>query len=653
MTRRDKIRFSRFVLGAFIMVTAPPVFANVAPMPDLIVNQVDARSRALSAHGVWNNESGGWRTKTEFVIDRASRMLTRREYTVWDPAPSRHLDFVWEPEPGTSTSGPKVSGSGRLLWRRPNRPPYDELADVSEFLGTLNSGKAEGFGIYRTSDGVTYRGMWHDGVMQGAGQLSYPNGDEYQGTFDGGVPSGSGRYVDSTGEIYEGSFVQGMRDGRGTTILPNGRSYNSVWHGGVEEPTSHFARLAQEGVTSGSSVSRIKDDIRLSIQLNQPIARNYVNGEADFNPKDFVTFSAFGTDRNIQIQPAIHRLMDVWKGTAPISLMADEELESTSGLYGVVSVTGTGLAPLDLSLQVQNHSTASVQITGAYIDVLRSFTDYQPAMQISVGSDNECVEFRQRKIYSPTIRVENFGWGAAINAEIEYSFVAPGTEAPQVFQERRQLGQIDRLTRVSFEDELHKAGMPKLPALPKRAISMWKNNRDYTSLEMAKLNNNSGSFYKFMNRINASFVAAKTFGSLSNRVKVVDGRLFLDVAGRISYDWVDADRQTHHRISPFRSELSLGQMPGGAECGEGSDYDLVRREPLMFKNDQSGYRLALPFDRSIPAGRIARYSVLLDARRASQHDFAFVLQFADGQELRSRPIHALFFRPRWAPDKKY
>src|SRR5262245_13296458 len=62
-------------------------------------------------------ETGEWRTKTQSVFDPAQRALLRRMYTVWDPAPSRNLDFVWIADSLADDQEGRVSGKGRLIWR--------------------------------------------------------------------------------------------------------------------------------------------------------------------------------------------------------------------------------------------------------------------------------------------------------------------------------------------------------------------------------------------------------------------------------------------------------------------------------------------------------------------------------------------------------
>ena len=65
---------------------------------------------------VWD-ERDQWRTKIQQVFDVRTRILTRRFYQVWDPEPSRDLDFLWTPDwPDTDQPG-RLNGSGHLVWR--------------------------------------------------------------------------------------------------------------------------------------------------------------------------------------------------------------------------------------------------------------------------------------------------------------------------------------------------------------------------------------------------------------------------------------------------------------------------------------------------------------------------------------------------------
>jgi hypothetical protein len=137
------------------------------------------------------------------------------------------------------------------------------------------------------------------------------------------------------------------------------------------------------------------------------------------------------------------------------------------------------------------------------------------------------------------------------------------------------------------------------------------------------------------------------FGSISPQVGLTDTSIFVDVAGTLDYVWQDSAAQAHARSSPYVVRLPLGHIKIEAECGEGGEPDVIAAKALEFRLDQSAYRLPIAFRRSIPAGRISQFAVTVHAAKSSQHQFAVVLQLADGSEIRSRPITLLYYVPSW------
>src|SRR5436190_19167931 len=112
-------------------------------------------------------EAGAWRTKTQQVFDPAERMLIRRMYMVWDPAPSRNLDFVWVANSIRDDREGKVNGEGRLIWRFKGKPAYDAASIFAEFRGAMKDGRAEGYGSYVDATGIAYKGEWKNGLTDG------------------------------------------------------------------------------------------------------------------------------------------------------------------------------------------------------------------------------------------------------------------------------------------------------------------------------------------------------------------------------------------------------------------------------------------------------------------------------------------------------
>src|SRR5262249_52865716 len=135
-------------------------------------------------------EPGEWRTRTQSVFDPAQRALLRRMYTVWDPAPSRNLDFVWIADSLADDQEGRVTGKGRLIWRFKGKPAYGPASIFAEFRGVMKDGRAEGYGSYRDATGLAYRGELKNGAMEGRGTLTLPGGEEYIGQMLAGRADG-------------------------------------------------------------------------------------------------------------------------------------------------------------------------------------------------------------------------------------------------------------------------------------------------------------------------------------------------------------------------------------------------------------------------------------------------------------------------------
>ena len=120
---------------------------------------------------------------------------------LWNPEPDEDQKVLWR---GECKDG-KAYGDGVAEWFFHQRPP--DLCECS-----LVDGKAEGMGIFRWSDGVTYVGEFKAGVIEGKGFIKYPDNEMYEGDFKNGYPDGWGVQMlpDNTqvmGKFKEGAFV--------------------------------------------------------------------------------------------------------------------------------------------------------------------------------------------------------------------------------------------------------------------------------------------------------------------------------------------------------------------------------------------------------------------------------------------------------------
>ena len=383
--------------------------------------------------------AGIWRTKSQLVFDPAERTLIRRMYMVWDPMPERDLDFVWIPDSLRGDKDGKVNGVGRLIWRFRGKPAYDPASIFAEYRGSMKDGRAEGEGGYFDATGISYKGAWKNGLMDGSGTLMLPGGDEYVGEMRAGKANGSGRYIDITGEIFEGSFIDGERDGLGTTILPNASSYRSRWAHGKETEDSRRLRIVQ----SGGQLAQVDGgDVRIGITVDRSKARDR---------RDLV-YAASSNSSRLTIQPENQRLMAMWKGKGEIQLNDGEE--GGTNEYGVFSLNRGQLLPLTLIFEVQNRSSASISVAGAYLAIDSSVSDLEPAIQF-----NRALTVCTDTPYKATFRAENFGWGAAENAEIRFAFANPNVSGPSRANVTKRVGAIARTANVDLEPELRAAGV--------------------------------------------------------------------------------------------------------------------------------------------------------------------------------------------------
>jgi hypothetical protein len=474
----------------------------------------------------------------------------------------------------------------------------------------MKDGRAEGQGRYFDITGISYKGEWKNGMMEGQGTLTLPSGDEYVGQMRAGKANGAGRYVDVTGEIFEGRFVDGQREGPGTTTLPNGSSYRSMWAKGKETEDSRSVRIAQ---TMAQRAPGGADDVRLAITVDRTGSR-----EGD------LLYAASSEGPQLTIRPDNQRLMDMWKGGAEIQLADDEEGGAGGGEYGVFSLTRGQVFPLTLAFEVQNRSSVPIQVAGAYLAVNSSVSDLQPAIQINRSLDT-CGGAQ----YRPKFKLENFGWGAAERSAMRFAFTNPKLDTrPTALGLSKSTGRIVNTVEVDLDAELRAAGVNTNTLRARSKSGFVCSSKEETAC---------------LQQLRSTGV----FGSIAPHIGLQDTDIFVSAAGMLDYGWQDSKGAPKSTSSPFNIRLPLGHVKIEAECGEGGQRDRIASNPLEFRLDQSSYRLPVAFQRSIPAGRTSRFTVAVRAGKASQHDFTVVLQLADGREITSRPVNLIYYVPRW------
>jgi len=99
----------------------------------------------------------------------------------------------------------------------------------SKYTGQFLNGLHEGNGKITLPNGNSYDGQFSRNRMQGEGTMIYSNGDKYIGSWFNNQMHGRGKYYFKTKERYEGDFKNGAFDGQGTMYYPDGAYYVGGW----------------------------------------------------------------------------------------------------------------------------------------------------------------------------------------------------------------------------------------------------------------------------------------------------------------------------------------------------------------------------------------------------------------------------------------
>ena len=136
-------------------------------------------------------------------------------------------------------------------------------------------------------------------------------------------------------------------------------------------------------------------------------------------------------------------------------------------------------------------------------------------------------------------------------------------------------------------------------------------------------------------------------GNLANYVYTKDNQLLTNVSGSVRYDWTDFDKNTNHRVSPFKvvSRLLFFETGGGPECGAAGPVERNER-PVKLSVDRRGYRIPLEWQRQLKSRQISSFALSLAAEKSSHHLLKLVLVLADGNTLSSPTLDISYFMPR-------
>lgn len=106
----------------------------------------------------------------------------------------------------------------------------------SQEAGCKSGNCADGKGKYIYTNGFVYEGQFVNGMRDGLGILTEPNGNAYDGMWKADEMNGQGKYTWADGSSYSGEWKNGIRDGYGIFFFNNGDKYtgyfvNNQFHG--------------------------------------------------------------------------------------------------------------------------------------------------------------------------------------------------------------------------------------------------------------------------------------------------------------------------------------------------------------------------------------------------------------------------------------
>lgn len=553
---------------------------------------------------------GAWRDLTQLVWDRSEQRLARRVYRVWDPLASRNFALVWVAGDAAGDRDGAVSGAGRLIWRKPGAASYDKTAIIAQYTGALSGGRAAGHGEYLHRSGGSYRGGWKGGLMEGHGRLQLPNGDEYVGFFKSGRRHGPGTYIDRAGIVYEGGFTAGLRDGHGRVRLPGEIVFNAVWRAGEEVAGTRVLPSDRTDVATLLAQHESPQEVQAGITVDRQLI---IDPESNTN---VLAYAGQASEDGLKVLPDNQRLLDVWRGRVPIQLTPDEQSEIDWNQKGFLGEPER-YKPVRFVIDLLNRSRETVRISGARIEVAKSVSDHEPAVQVAGALNNQCYGR-----YETSFNLENFGWSDLHNVRIFGGI--PKKDSGFLFEPATvQLDLISLATEIKLDRYLPDIRIP----VPNGVQCDAEKPGDC----MQKV------------------VALSEMRPFAEAIRLNDGTFSVPFTGRISYDWKSADGRTHSKTSDFNIQFNLNYILSMAECGEGAMEEGRFRKPFKLKPDGENYRIPIRLAEDVPPGVTGRWRFEIDADVTSVQDFRIVFQLADGRDVATRPVNLLYFKPRPHP----
>lgn len=98
------------------------------------------------------------------------------------------------------------------------------------YIGEVEDGMANGFGIAILETGSRYEGEWKNNMRHGNGEFYWDDGESYKGNYVNDLREGYGVYIFDNGQKYVGQWKKDMRDGVGKFYDEEGKLIaEGVW----------------------------------------------------------------------------------------------------------------------------------------------------------------------------------------------------------------------------------------------------------------------------------------------------------------------------------------------------------------------------------------------------------------------------------------
>lgn len=120
-----------------------------------------------------------------------------------------------------------------IRWKRSGKKWFHKGNKLMiKFEGELRNGVPNGFGKESMPNGEVFEGSYVNGIRK-EGTHDFPNGTFYVGKYKDRLPNGKGTLIFKNGRKYVGNFVGGSYSGQGSIFLRNGTSYIGEFEGNV------------------------------------------------------------------------------------------------------------------------------------------------------------------------------------------------------------------------------------------------------------------------------------------------------------------------------------------------------------------------------------------------------------------------------------